>query len=124
MFENYVTLPVWVWEQHASQHEFDDIPASEEHIYQTVVDPDQAHRNLDPSVIGESCIFVKYFADAQHHFLVPVLYDGINEPDEYEKGGKKGRVLTGYFRSSPCLSSSMGPIFWSKMENKDEGDEK
>jgi hypothetical protein len=34
-------------------------------------------------------------------------------PLDYEEGGKKGRVLTGYFESGP-LSRHIGEIFWSK----------
>lgn len=123
VFNNQVTLPVWVWNQHASKHEFDVYPASEEHMYQSIIDPDAAHRNLDPASVYESCIFVKTFSDVPVPFIVPVLYDEIQEPNEYEKGREKGRVLTGYFRMSQGIGGSFGPMFWSKQLSND-GDSK
>jgi hypothetical protein len=114
VFSNQVSLPVWVWEQHASKHVYDKFPASEEHIYQTIIDPDHAHRSLDPVVLGEGCVFERYFKTEQQTFIVPVLYEDIAVPEEYEQGGKKGRVLTGYFPGSQNLSKTIGPIFWSK----------
>jgi len=121
VFKNFVSLPVFVWE-HVQKHAFDKFPATEEHIYQTVIDPDHAHRSLDPYVLGEGCVFEKFFESEQQRFLVPVIYEGITVPEEYEEGGKKGRVWTGYFPGKPNDSSSVGPIFWSKMpaENKDK----
>jgi hypothetical protein len=122
---NSVTLPEWVW-AHASKHTFDVIPSSEEHIFQTIIDPDHAHRSLDPIVMGEGCIFEKYFevGGAQERFFVPVLYDGIVTPEEYDKGGKKGRVMTGYFPGKQNNSKSIGPIFWSKQKPKTGDDSK
>jgi hypothetical protein len=109
-----VSLPVWVSDQHAQKHAYDKYPASEEHIYQTIVDPDHAHRSLDPVILGEGCVFERFFEAEQQRFFVPVLYEDIQVPEEYERGDKKGRVLTGYFPSTPKNSSSIGPIFWSK----------
>ena len=112
VFKNSVSLPVFVWE-HVDKHAFDKIPATEEHIYQTIVAPDHAHRSLDPFVLDEGCVFEKFFEPEQQRFLVPVLYDGIIVPEEYEKGGKKGRVLTGYFPGKQNNSRTVGEIFWS-----------
>lgn len=120
VFQNYVTLPMWVWDHHASKHELDAVPATEEHIFQAIVDPDHAHRSLDPAVLGEGCVFEKYFPGIQFPFFVPVLYENIQEPNEYETGGKQGRVLTGYFETRQRISSSIGPIFWSKQASEDD----
>jgi hypothetical protein len=97
------------------KHSFDKFPATEEHVYQTIIDPDHAHRSLDPCVLGEGCVFEKFFEPEQQRFFVPVLYDGIVVPEDYEQGGKKGRVLTGYFPGKQNNSKSIGPIFWSKV---------
>ncbi len=113
VFKNDVTLPVWVWDRHASKHSHDKYPATEEHIYQTIVNPDHAHRSLDPAVMGDGCVFEKFFEVEQQRFLVPVLYEGVIVPGDYEKGGKKGRVLTGYFPGKQNNSSTVGEIFWS-----------
>ena len=120
VFTNRVALPVWVWDQHASKHTFDLIPSSEEHIYQTIINPDHAHRSLDPVILGEGCIFEKYFESEKARFIVPVLYEDILVPEEYEKGGKRGRVLTGFFPSKQNNSKSIGPIFWSKEKSEDD----
>jgi hypothetical protein len=114
VFKNSVTLPVWVWDQHASKHAFDKYPASEDHIYQTIVDPDYAHRSLDPFVLGEGCVFEKFFEAEQQRFLVPVLYEDITVSEEYELGGKKGRVMTGFFPGKPNNSKHVGATFWKK----------
>lgn len=121
VFKNSVSLPMWVWDQHASKHAFDKYPASEEHIYQTIVDPDHAHRSLDPFVLGDGCIFEKFFEAEQQRFLVPVIYEGVAVPEDYEQGGKKGRVLSGYFPGKQNNSRTVGPIFWSKkpIDDKD-----
>jgi len=116
VFDNSVSLPMWRWDQHASKHAFDEFPATEDHIYQTIIDPDHAHRSLDPVVLGEGCVFEKFFEAEQQRFLVPVIYDGIIVPEEYELGGKKGRVLTGYFPGRQNNSKTVGPIFWSKIK--------
>jgi hypothetical protein len=112
-FKNSVSLPVFVWE-HMQKHGFDKYPATEEHILQTVVDPDHAHRSLDPYVLGEGCVFEKFFVAEQQRFLVPVIYAGVDVQEDYEKGGKKGRVLTGYFPGRQNNSKTVGEIFWSK----------
>ena len=114
VFQNSVTLPMWVWDQHASKHEFDEVPATEEHIFQAIIDPDHARRSFDPVVGGEGCVFEKYFPNIDFPLFVPVLYEDVQEPNEYELGGKQGRVLTGYFETRQRISSSIGPIFWSK----------
>jgi len=113
VFKNSVSLPVFVWE-HVQKHALDKFPATEEHIYQTVVDPDHAHRSLDPYVLGEGCVFEKFFESEQQRFFVPVIYSEVIVPEEYEKGGKKGRVLTGYFPGKQNNSKSIGQVFWSK----------
>ena len=92
--------------------------------YQTIIDPDHAHRSLDPSILGEGCIFEKFFESEQQRFLVPVLYEGVAEPEDYERGGKKGRVLTGYFPGRQNNSSTVGEIFWSKPKPNDGEDSK
>jgi hypothetical protein len=112
VFTNRVSLPVWVWEQHASKHALDKYPATEEHIYQAVVNPDYAHRSLDPDIGGETCIFEKFFE--AEPFFVPVLYEGVVVPGDYEQGGKSGRVLTGYFPGRLNIPRTIGEVFWSK----------
>ena len=111
---NQVSLYVETYDFHASKHAFDEVPATEEHIYQTIVDPDHARRSLDSTIGNESCIFQKFFGEEQQIFLVPVLYEGISVPDEYEQGGNLGKVLTGYFPRNGRLGGSVGEIFWSK----------
>lgn len=118
VLKNQVSLPVFVWE-HASKHAYDKTPATEEHIYQTIVDPDHVRRSLDHITSGESCVFEKFFQQEQQRFFVPVLYDGIVVPEEYESGGKKGRVLTGYFPGRTNNSKTVGAIFWSKQKPVD-----
>src|ERR1700753_3889245 len=113
---NQVSLYVESYDLHASKHAFDEVPATEEHIYQTVVAPDHAHRSLLPYMEGESCIFQKFFDKEQQIFLVPVLYEGVSVPNEYEQGGKSGKVLTGYFPRNGRLGGSVGEIFWSKIK--------
>jgi hypothetical protein len=105
---------------HASKHAFDKYPATDEHIYQAIVDPDHAHRSLDPVIADESCIFEKFFEAEKQRFFVPVLYEGVVVPGDYDQGGKKGRVLTGYFPGRPNNSSTIGEIFWSKPESDGE----
>jgi len=105
---------MWVWDQHASKHTFDKYPASEEHIYQTIVNPDCAYRSLDPFVLGDGCIFEKFFEAEQQRFLVPVIYEGVQVPEDYEHGGRKGRVMTGFFRDKQNNTKTIGPIFWPK----------
>jgi hypothetical protein len=124
VFNNLVSLPVWVWEQHAEKHAYDKYPASEEHIYQTIVNPDHAHRSLDPYVLGEGCIFEKFFEPEQQRFFVPVLYEEVVVAEDYEQGGKKGRVLTGYFPDKQSNSRTIGDIFWSKPVPNDGKDSK
>jgi hypothetical protein len=124
IFNNSVALPMRTWDQHASKHTFDKYPATEEHIYQTINDPDHAHRSLDPFVLGDGCIFEKFFVVEQQRFLVPVIYDDVKVPEDYELGGKKGRVLTGYFPGKQNNSRTVGPIFWSKKSIENDKDSK
>ncbi|MDE1156274.1 MAG: hypothetical protein PW735_11180 [Acidobacteriaceae bacterium] len=105
---------------HASKHAHDAVPATEEHIYQTVTNPDDARRSLDDAVGHETCIFTKHFAEEGHPMVVPVIYDGVQQPGDYDQGGKKGRVTTGYFETSGKFSQFIGEIFWTKPTD-DEG---
>jgi hypothetical protein len=112
---NQVSLYVETFDFHVTPRHGDDLtPATEEHIYQTIIDPDHARRTLDPAMAGEACIFQKFFDAEQQNFLVPVLYDEIAVLNDYEQGGKQGKVLTGYFPYLGRLSGSIGEIFWSK----------
>ena len=120
VLHNSVTFYIKTWEQHASKHAFDKIPATEEHFYQAIVDPDHARRSLDPDIGNESCIFEKFFESEQQRFFVPVLYDGVVSPGHYDQGGKKGKVTTGYFQSGPNMSRFIGEIFWSKVKPNDK----
>ena len=122
-FGNAVSLHVARWEQHISKHEFDKYPVTEEHIYQAIIDPDQARRSLDPIIANEACIFEKFFQAEQQLLLVPVLYEEVIAPYEYEEGGKKGKVLTAYFPDQRGLSSTVGPVFWTKSDGKKEPSE-
>ncbi len=124
VLDNSVSFYEETWNQHASKHAFDKIPATPEHFYQAIVDPDHAHRSLDPVIGHESCVFEKFFDVEQKSFFVPVVYDGVVSPGDYDQGGKKGRVSTGYFNSGTKLSGSIGPIFWSKKNPDDKKDEK
>ena len=65
-------------------------------------------------MLGEGCVFEKFFVAEQQRFLVPVIYAGVDVQEDYEKGGKKGRVLTGYFPGRQNNSKTVGEIFWSK----------
>jgi hypothetical protein len=120
VLNNRVTLYAKTWALHASKHTHDKTPATEEHIYQSIVDPDHAHRSLDPVIGPESCVFEKFFEPEQQRFFVPVIYDGVKEPGDYDQGGKRGRVTTGYFSGSQNISGSIGEIFWSKTKQIDE----
>jgi len=110
---NDVSFYVKTWEFHASKHAFDKTPATEEHFYQAIVDPDHARRSLDPVIGHETCIFEKYFEPEAKRFFVPVIYDGVETPGDYDQGGKEGHITTGYFENGP-LSRYIGAIFWSK----------
>lgn len=123
VINNHVSFYVETWELHAEKHAWDATPATGEHFYQTVTDPDHLHRSLDPIIGPESCIFAKFFELEQQIFYVPVLYEGVVEPNEYEKGGKKGHVKTGYFQSGIRRSKMIGDIFWSKPGTLDRGTE-
>jgi hypothetical protein len=122
VLNNQVAFYVPTWEKHASKHAYDKTPATQEHFYQTVVDPDHAHRSLDPIIGNESCIFEKFFESEQQRFFVPVLYEGVVAPGDYDQGGKKGKVLTGYFPGPQNNSRTIGEIFWSKPK-ADDGEE-
>lgn len=121
--QNSVSFYVKTWEQHASKHAFDLIPTSQEHFYQTIIDPDHARRSLDPIIGNEACIFEKFFEAEQQRFFMPVLYDGVVVPGDYDKGGKKGKVLSGYFQNGP-MSGHIGEIFWSRPPAVDDEDPK
>lgn len=123
VLQNTVSFYVKTWEQHASKHAFDAVPASQEHFYQTIMEPDYARRSLDPIIGNEACIFEKFFEAEQQRFLMPVLYEGVTIPGDYDKGGKKGRVLSGYFQNGP-MSSHIGEIFWSRSPENDDKDGK
>jgi phosphoketolase len=110
---NTVSFYMKTWEIHASKHALDATPATPDHFYHTVTDPDHLRRSLDPEIGHEACIFEKYFAPEQKRFFVPVIYEEVVVPLDYEQGGKKGRVMTGYFESGP-MSRHIGEIFWSK----------
>jgi hypothetical protein len=120
VLKNWVSFYVGTWEQHASKHTYDKHPATQEHFYQAIIDPDHAHRSLDPVIGNESCVFEKYFEDEKQRFFVPVLYEGVIVPGDYDQGGKKGKVLTGYFPDADQVSKMIGPIFWSKPKPDDE----
>jgi hypothetical protein len=124
VLHNTVSFYVKTWEQHASKHTSDKIPATEEHFYQAIVDPDYARRSLDPEIGYESCIFEKFFETEQQRFFVPVLYDEVKVAGDYDHGGKRGKVLTGYFPSGPNMSRFIGEIFWSKVKSDEEKDTK
>jgi hypothetical protein len=108
-----VSFYVETWDLHAEKHAWDKTPATQEHIYQTIIDPDHAHRSLDDVIGHESCVFEKFFNPEQQIFYVPVLYEGVTAPGDYDQGGKQGKVLTGYFQSGLYPSSTIGEIFWS-----------
>jgi phosphoketolase len=120
---NTVTFYVKTWELHASKHATDVTPATPDHFYYTVTDPDHLRRSLDPAIGHEACIFERYFEPEQKRFFVPVLYDGVVTRLDYEEGGKKGRVMTGYFENGP-LSRYIGEIFWSKPGSTSKEDSK
>jgi len=110
---NAVMFYMRTWEIHAEKHAFDKIPSNPEHFYQTITDPDHARRSLDPIIGPEACVFEKYFEGEQQRFFMPVLYEAVAVPGDYDQGGKKGKVLTGYFENGP-MSQHIGEIFWSK----------
>jgi hypothetical protein len=114
VFDNRVSFHINTWEQHASKHTFDKVPATAEHFYQVIIDPDYARRSLDPVIGYETCIFERFFEAEQDRFFVPVLYEGVVVPGDYDQGGKKGKVLSGYFQGGQNLSRFIGEIFWSK----------
>jgi phosphoketolase len=109
---NTVSFYMKTWEMHAEKHAFDRTPATQDHFYYAVTDPDHLRRSLDPEIGHEACIFEKFFEPEQKRFFVPVIYEEVVAPLDYEKGGKKGRVMTGYFENGP-LSKYIGEIFWS-----------
>jgi len=113
VLNNRISFYVETWEFHAEKHAWDKTAVDPEHIYQTIVDPDYARRSLDAVIGPESCIFQKFFEPEQQNFYVPVLYEGVVIPGDYDQGGKEGRVLTGYFQSGLYPSSAIGEIFWS-----------
>ena len=121
VLNNSVSFYEETWLNHASKHTFDQFPVTEEYFYQAIVDPDHAHRSLDPVIGHESCIFEKFFEDVQRRFFLPVIYEGVVEPGDYDQGRKKGRVSTGYLQHGK-MSGSIGEIFWSKPipEEKDK----
>jgi hypothetical protein len=121
VLDNTVSFYQKTWEQHASKHAFDKTPATEEHFYQSIMNPDHARRSLDPVIGPEACIFEKFFEAEQQRFFMPVIYEGIATPGEYDQGGKKGRVLSGYFQDGP-MSRYIGEIFWSKPNSSDDKD--
>lgn len=114
VLNNKVSLYAKTWNLHAEKHTFDKVPATEEHIFRTVTDPDHARRSNDPDVGHETCVFEKHFVDEGQAFIVPVIYDGVEEAGDYDQGGKAGRVTTGYFPDGGRLSKHVGQIFWSK----------
>lgn len=114
---NLVSFYEKTWELHASKHAFDQTPTTQEHFFQAIVDPDYARRSLDPVIGNEACIFEKFFEAEQKRFFLPVIYDGVEAPHDYDKGKKKGRVMTGYFQNGPT-SANIGEIFWSKSKGK------
>lgn len=116
VLKNQVSFYVETWENHASKHASDKVPSSPEHIYQTVVAPDVAHRSLDPVIGGEVCLFVKRFEIEQLRFIVPVIYDGVEEAGDYDQGGKKGRVQSGWFLQNNKPSNMVGEIIWTKQD--------
>lgn len=122
VFGNRISFYMATWNYHAEKHAYDKIPTTPEHIYQAIIDPDFAHRSLVDVIGPESCIFEKFFQAEQQSFFVPVLYEGVTIPGEYDRGGKTGKVLTGYFLDSSKPSNMIGEIFWSKAE-EDEKDE-
>jgi hypothetical protein len=121
VLNNRVSFYVETWETHAEKHRWDKTPASQEHVYQAIIDPDHAHRSLDPVIGNESCIFEKFFEIEQQRFFVPVLYEGVLIPGDYDQGGKTGKVLTGYFPGRLNNSSTIGEIFWSNPKFDETG---
>lgn len=121
VLHNTVSFYRKTWEQHASKHAFDKTPATDEHFYQSIMNPDHARRSLDPVIGHEACIFEKFFEAEQQRFFMPVLYEGVVNPMDYDQGGKKGKVLSGYFENGP-MSRYIGEIFWSKPNAVDDKD--
>lgn len=117
VFSNSVSFYAKTWEGHASKHAFDKTPTTEDHFLQTILDPDHARTSLDPAIGHESCIFEKFFEAQQQRFFMPVIYDGVVNPGDYDQGGKSGRVMTGYFQYGK-MSGHIGPIIWSKPDGK------
>ncbi|MGO9326430.1 MAG: hypothetical protein ACLP07_17885 [Terracidiphilus sp.] len=110
---NWVSFYEETWLLHAEKHAWDKIPADPEHFYKTVTDPDYLRRSLDEFIGPESCVFEKFFETEQQRFFVPVQYEDVTTPGGYDQGGKKGRVMTGFFQSGLTISSSIGEIFWT-----------
>jgi hypothetical protein len=110
---NWVSFYEETWSLHAEKHAWDKIPATQEHFYQTFTEPDCLHRSLDEFIGPESCVFEKFFESEQQKFYVPVLYEGVITAGDYDQGGKKGTVKTGYFQSGIDPSSTIGEIFWT-----------
>jgi hypothetical protein len=110
---NHVSFYEETWFFHAEKHAWDKIPATQEHFYQTFSDPDYLHRSEDEFIGPESCIFEKFFEAEQQKFYLPVQYEGVVLPGDYDQGGRKGRVKTGYFQSGLRPSSTIGEIFWT-----------
>jgi len=120
VLNNSVSLYAKTMDIHASKHANDEVPTTEEHIFQTVTNPDHARRSLDPVVGSETCVFTKHFEAEGFPVVVPVIYDDLVKAEEYEHGGKTGRVTTGYFETRGYFSKFIGEIFWSK-PNTGEG---
>lgn len=121
VLHNSVSFYMKTWDFHASKHTFDKTPANQEHFYQTIMTPDHARRSLDPAIGHEACIFEKFFENEQKRFFMPVIYEGVVIPGDYDQGGKTGHVATGYFEYGP-MSKYIGPIFWSRPKPDDEKD--
>ena len=123
VINNSVSFYEETWIYHASKHAFDKVPVTQEHFYQAIVNPDHARRSLDPVIGHESCIFEKFFEEEQRSFFLPVIYDGVESPGDYDQGGKKGRVSTGFFQQGK-ISGSIGEIFWSNPKPDDKKEQK
>jgi hypothetical protein len=118
-FSNRVCLYEKTWLIHTLPKHDEDPPDLGD-VRESVLNPDQARRSLNPNIGNESCVFEKFIGPDNRLLRTPVIYD-LGPGRTYEAGGNSGRVMTSFYPDPLSRNRNVGEIFWSKpTESKEE----
>jgi hypothetical protein len=122
-FQNRVVLYEKTWLFHTAQKHnpaYGEILPNLGDVRESVLNPDQIRRSLDPVIGTESCIFEKFIGPESQLLRTPVIYD-LSPGTAYETAITSGHVMTSFYPDPPYRSVNVGEVFWVKPNPEEQG---